>query len=200
MKIRGRARISSITTLGKHVSFAHVQKIASCQVRTNYGVIEGKRYVTHKGFETDCFLGVPYAKPPVGELRFKKPQRMDTWEGVRKCKRFGYRSIQDDMFWDKFVNSTPQSEDCLYMNIFAPAIDPSKSYPVMFYIHGGGFMMDSAVRFKPENVPRLLVRHGVIVVTIQYRLGYLGYFCTGDDVAKGNYGLWDQLEAIITVL
>uniref|UniRef100_A0A0K0CYP1 Carboxylic ester hydrolase n=1 Tax=Angiostrongylus cantonensis TaxID=6313 RepID=A0A0K0CYP1_ANGCA len=159
-------------------------------------LIEGKRYVTRKGFETDCFLGVPFAKPPIGELRFKKPQRLDPWKGVRKCKRFGYRSIQDDMFWDKFVTSTPQSEDCLYLNIFAPAIDPSKSYPVMLYIHGGGFMMDSAVRFKPENVPRLLVRHGVIVVTIQYRLGYLGYFCTGDDVAKGNYGLWDQLEAL----
>ncbi|VDM57827.1 unnamed protein product [Angiostrongylus costaricensis] len=206
MKIRGRARISSLTPLGKRVAFAQIQEIGHCQVRTNYGLIEGKRYVTRKGFETDCFLGVPFAKPPVGELRFKemsglfqKPQRLDPWEGVRKCKRFGYRSIQDDMFWDKFVISTPQSEDCLYLNIFAPAIDPFKSYPVMFYIHGGGFMMDSAVRFKPENVPRLLVRHGVIVVTIQYRLGYLGYFCTGDDLAKGNYGLWDQLEAKIWI-
>ncbi|ETN74691.1 hypothetical protein NECAME_12801 [Necator americanus] len=110
--------------------------------------------------------------------------------------RYRFNPGRDDMFWDKFTNFTPQSEDCLYLNVFAPAMDPVKSYPVMFYIHGGGFMMDSAVRYKPSNVARLLVKHGVVVVTIQYRLGYLGYFCTGDDVAKGNYGLWDQLEAL----
>ncbi|KIH56386.1 Carboxylesterase [Ancylostoma duodenale] len=125
-----------------------------------------------------------------------KPQRLEPWDGVKKCKQFGNRSVQDDMFWDKFTINTPQSEDCLYLNIFAPAIDPVKSYPVMCYIHGGGFMMDSAVRYKPDKMARLLVSHGVVVVTIQYRLGYLGYFCTGDDVAKGNYGLWDQLEAL----
>ncbi|PIO70468.1 Carboxylesterase [Teladorsagia circumcincta] len=125
-----------------------------------------------------------------------KPQRPEPWEGVKRCRQFGNRSIQEDMLWDKFTIFTPQSEDCLYLNIFAPAIDPTKSYPVMFYIHGGGFMMDSAVRYKPENMARLIVSQEVIIVTIQYRLGYLGYFCTGDGVAKGNYGLWDQLEAL----
>ncbi|VDO25399.1 unnamed protein product [Haemonchus placei] len=160
-----------------------------CLVKTNYGLIQGKRYVTKNGIVADCFLGVPYAKPPMGELRFKKPQRMEPWEGVKKCRQFGNRSVQEDMFWDKVTVSTPQSEDCLYLNIFAPPIDPTKSYPVLFYIHGGGFMMDSAVKYKQ------IVSQEVIVVTIQYRLGYLGFFCTGDGVAKGNYGLWDQLEA-----
>ncbi|VDM78887.1 unnamed protein product [Strongylus vulgaris] len=100
------------------------------------------------------------------------------------------------MFWDKFTITTPQSEDCLYLNVFAPEIKPDKGYPVMFYIHGGGFLMDSAIRYTPEKMARLLVRHGVVVVTIQYRLGFLGYFCTGDNVSKGNYGLWDQYEAL----
>ncbi|KAK6015910.1 Carboxylesterase [Ostertagia ostertagi] len=81
---------------------------------------------------------------------------MEPWEGVKRCRQFGNRSIQEDMLWDKFTIFTPQSEDCLYLNIFAPAIDPTKSYPVMFYIHGGGFMMDSAVRYKPENMARLI--------------------------------------------
>ncbi|KAL6741099.1 hypothetical protein Aduo_014389 [Ancylostoma duodenale] len=194
MKIRSRARISSLT-IAKN-AFTDKKGSPECLVKTNYGMIEGKRHVTAKGFKIDAFLGVPYAQPPVGELRFKKPQRLEPWDGVKKCKQFGNRSVQDDMFWDKFTINTPQSEDCLYLNIFAPAIDPVKSYPVMFYIHGGGFMMDSAVRYKPDKMARLLVSHGVVVVTIQYRLGYLGYFCTGDDVAKGNYGLWDQLEAL----
>lgn len=195
MKVRSRARISSLT-IGKNAGLSKQSTKSQCIVKTNYGLIQGKRHTTRKGYETDCFLGVPYAQPPVGDLRFKKPQRMEPWEGVKKCRRFGNRSIQDDKFWDKFTISTPQSEDCLYLNIFAPAIDPAKSYPVMFYIHGGGFLMDSAVRYKPENMSRLIVSHDVIIVTIQYRLGFLGYFCTGDGVAKGNYGLWDQLEAL----
>ncbi|KAK6054191.1 Carboxylesterase [Cooperia oncophora] len=192
MRIRSRARISSLTigiTSKKTAS-------SECIVKTKYGLIQGRRYVTKKGCEADCFLGVPYAKPPVGQLRFQKPQRMEPWEGVKNCRQFGNRPVQNDMFWDKFTIFTPQSEDCLYLNIFAPAINPAKSYPVLFYIHGGGFMMDSAVRYKPENMARLIVSQEVIIVTIQYRLGYLGYFCTGDGVAKGNYGFWDQLEAL----
>ncbi|KJH52170.1 Carboxylesterase [Dictyocaulus viviparus] len=211
------ARISSLT-IGKYrEAFLKQSKANRCQVKTNFGIIEGKRYVTRNGFKTDYFLGVPYAKPPLGDLRFERPQSLESWEGVRKCKRFGNRSIQDDQFWDKFVTTTPQSEDCLYLNIFAPAIDQSKKYPVMFYIHGGGFMMDSTVRYKPDTVHRyliefftlisernktviipfrLLVCHGVVVVTIQYRLGFLGFLCTGDSVARGNYGLWDQIEAL----
>ncbi|VDL69831.1 unnamed protein product [Nippostrongylus brasiliensis] len=196
MKLRSRARISSLTIGSNAALGLRKREAAQCLVNTNCGVIEGKRYVTSKGYETDCFLGVPYAKPPVGELRFKKPEPMEPWEGVKECRRFGNRSIQDDQFWDKFTITTPQSEDCLYLNVFAPAIDPAKSYPVMFYIHGGGFLMDSAIRYRPDNVSRLLVSQDVVVVTIQYRLGFLGYFCTGDDVAKGNYGLWDQLEAL----
>ncbi|KAK5971662.1 Carboxylic ester hydrolase [Trichostrongylus colubriformis] len=195
MKIRSRARISSLT-LGKAGILANKAADTECVVRTNYGLIQGKHCVTKDGYECDCFLGVPYAKPPVGELRFKKPHRMDPWEGVKKCRQFGNRSVQEDMPWDKVTIFTPQSEDCLYLNIFAPTIDPTKSYPVLFYIHGGGFMMDSAVRYKPENMARLIVSQEVILVTIQYRLGFLGYFCTGDNVAKGNYGLWDQLEAL----
>uniref|UniRef100_A0A7I4YTC5 Carboxylic ester hydrolase n=1 Tax=Haemonchus contortus TaxID=6289 RepID=A0A7I4YTC5_HAECO len=197
MKVRRRvsSRVSS-HAICKGGLLACKARSTECLVKTNYGLIQGKRYVTKNGIVADCFLGVPYAKPPVGELRFKKPQRMEPWEGVKKCRQFGNRSVQEDMFWDKVTISTPQSEDCLYLNIFAPPIDPTKSYPVLFYIHGGGFMMDSAVKYKPENTIRQIVSQEVIVVTIQYRLGYLGFFCTGDSVAKGNYGLWDQLEAL----
>ncbi|PAV64469.1 hypothetical protein WR25_07042 isoform C [Diploscapter pachys] len=100
------------------------------------------------------------------------------------------------MFWDTFNCIGPQNEDCLYLNIFGPELDPMKKYPVMFYIHGGGFMMDSSLRYTPRNVCRNLCSKGIIVVTIHYRLGYLGYFCTGDEASPGNYGLYDQIEAL----
>ncbi|CAI4231310.1 unnamed protein product [Auanema sp. JU1783] len=198
MKLRSRrGLIFNLPNMGTCGSLAAKDEVLPpTQVRTNYGIIEGKRFITKSGFQSDCFLGIPYAAPPVGPRRFKKPEPPEAWDGVKKCKRFGPRSVQNDMFWDKFTCMVPQSEDCLYLNVFAPAIDTNKKYPVMFYIHGGGFMMDSAVRYTPRNVSRLLVSRGIVVVTIQYRLGYLGYFCTGDDASKGNYGLWDQYYAL----
>jgi carboxylesterase type B len=169
------------------------------QAETQYGPVEGKRFQTKDGNVFNVFLGIPYAKPPIGQLRFKKPEPPEPWKEIRKTKRYGKRSIQRDFLWDTVDLMVAKGEDCLYLNVVAPSWESKefqKGYPVMMYIHGGGYVMDSAVKYHYSNLARTLGRHEVICVTIQYRLGFLGYFCTGDENSPGNYGLWDQFMAL----
>ncbi|GMR56770.1 hypothetical protein PMAYCL1PPCAC_26965 [Pristionchus mayeri] len=173
----------------------HKECAPPARAEVDSGTLEGFVHSV-SGKECEVYLGVPYAAPPVGELRFKKPQRTQPWKGVRKCKRFGPRSIQRDMFWDKVVLQTPQSEDCLYLNVFAPKKEEGKTYPVFFYIHGGGFMMDSAAKYGYKEMCEQLITKDIIVITIQYRLGFLGFFSLRNSSCKGNFGLWDQVAAL----
>ncbi|VDM53956.1 unnamed protein product [Angiostrongylus costaricensis] len=171
----------------------------SRQIQTLNGIVEGFRIDIGNDKEVDLFLGIPFAAPPVGELRFMKPQPPSNWEGVRKCVNFGPRAPQADFFWERFTLGR-KSEDCLYLNVFAPTWTPEEKvmdgYSVMVYVHGGGFLIDSAVRCGDKGIAKYLCRHDVIVVTIQYRLGLLGFFSTGDEVCAGNLGLWDMTMAL----
>lgn len=181
-------------------------------VSTNYGQIEG---TAKNGCE--IFLGIPYAKPPVGPLRFHKPRRLKPWSGVYRADHFGCRSMQTenprDTFYKKEFYSNPDfacgmSEDCLYLNIWVPGRkDTARSQeklPVAVYIHGGAFLggAGSNLPFVCDN----LAKAGVIVVTVNYRLGALGFLChpllgvPGENEAGGNYGLWDQIAAIAWVI
>ncbi|KAE9554519.1 hypothetical protein FO519_002275 [Halicephalobus sp. NKZ332] len=166
-------------------------------VETEYGFIEGKKMLLPDGKVANVFLGVPFAKPPVGDLRFRKPEKPDPWSTPRKCNKYSNLSIQKTFV--VYAVTGKYSEDCLHLNIVAPDWSPpedSKGFPVMLYIHGGGFMIDSGVRYNYRKVGRTLVRHGVIVVITSYRLGLLGFFCTNDDTSVGNYGIWDQVFAL----
>ncbi len=172
-------------------------------VTTKYGKLEG---VSERG--CIVYKGVPYAKPPVGALRWRKPQPPEPWEGVRKADRFGSKSVQfrnpGETFYKKEFYSDPAfdlpiSEDCLYLNIWTP-LEPAKKLPVAVYVHGGAYMGGAG-----SNLPFVcdaLVKTGLIVVTINYRLGALGFLChpllgvPGENEAGGNFGLWDQLVAI----
>uniref|UniRef100_A0A915PTH5 Carboxylic ester hydrolase n=1 Tax=Setaria digitata TaxID=48799 RepID=A0A915PTH5_9BILA len=169
------------------------------QIQTGNGIVEGKQLRCSKG-PIDVFLGIPYAKPPTGELRFKKPEAISPWIGIMKCKRYQSRAPQNDFFWDRIDLRVGKNEDCLYLNIIAPGWKPRpefrNGFPVMFYIHGGGYLVDSAVKYHYSKIARLLVSKDVIVVTIQYRLGFLGFFTTGDDICPGNFGIWDQVMAL----
>jgi len=210
-KIRGEKRASPnrlfhsrpSPPLEKKKPLPAVQSVA----QTKYGPVEGFRLVLkgRKGAAPDSyniFLGIPYAKPPVGELRFQRPQPPTPWVDSplpRPAKRYGPRAVQKDFWWDQWDLRVRKSEDCLYLNIITPSDSlrqPSPNHAVMVYIHGGGYVMDSAVKYHYRCLARSLVRHGVILVTIQYRLGYLGYWCTGDGVCEGNFGLWDQMAAL----
>ncbi|KAI4888538.1 hypothetical protein NFI96_013034, partial [Prochilodus magdalenae] len=171
-------------------------------VQTKLGALKGE-YVTAKGKDTviHSYLGVPFAKPPVGPLRLAPPQPAEAWKGVRDATQQPYMCIQNrHMMVELFANMTlsldiPEvSEDCLYLNIYTPA-KPGEdaNLPVMVWIHGGGLSLGSASAYDGSV---LSAYQNVVVVLIQYRLGLLGFFSTGDEHAPGNYGLLDQVAAL----
>ena len=146
------------------------------------------------------FKGLPYAQPPVGALRWRAPQRAKAWDGVRVADRYGAICMQK-IAKDNGVGLQPASEDCLTLNVFAAvgATTPAK-LPVMVWIHGGGLVNGSGTAELYDG--SALARQGVVVVTINYRLGRFGYFAhpaltaeaNGEPVA--NYGLMDQIAAL----
>ena len=164
-------------------------------VETRHGRLEG---FAESGLEV--FLGIPYAAPPVGRRRFRPPEAPEPWAGVREAKRFGFSAPQAAMDLGTMMpgfDVGPQHEDCLYLNVYAPASDGAKR-PVMVWIHGGAFSLGSASQ-KMYDV-RPLARAGVVVVTINYRLGALGYlYLAGLDSSldtSGCSGILDQVAAL----
>ena len=136
------------------------------------------------------FLGIRYAQAPAGELRFRPPQRIDRWEGTYDARHFG--AIAPQAYADTPPIALEESEDCLYVNIYTPAAD-EKLRPVMAFIHGGGFLIDSGSR--PRTYGGLLCEAGdVVVVTIEYRMGAFGFLYT--DGISPNLGLQDQVCAL----
>ncbi|GMS77936.1 hypothetical protein PENTCL1PPCAC_111 [Pristionchus entomophagus] len=166
-------------------------------VQTSDGKIQGHRLIYEGDRQVDAFQGIPFAAPPIGELRFKKPQPPARWSGVREAKAFSSRPIQLSKFKDDFkINGVP-SEDCLYLNVFTPCWNPlSVGFPVMFFIPGGKFEHGEAKSYGDTNICENIVSRGIVFVTIQYRVGYLGFFTTGDNVCPGNLGLWDQTVSL----
>lgn len=148
------------------------------------------------------FLGIPYAKPPVGALRFRKPQPMEPWDGVRDAKRYGDYCPQPGKPATA-VNYLKASEDCLTLNIFTPACD-EKRRPVVVWIHGGAYLTGCASGAS-RNGGRMCIDADIVVVTIQYRLGAFGQIDFGSlSGAKGrfdtNCGTWDQVAAVNWVI
>lgn len=147
-----------------------------------------------------AFLGLPYAAPPVGQLRWRAPEPPAAWHGVRDATKFGTRCEQWPIWKDYIFQDDGPSEDCLYLNVYVPATARAKSrLPVMFWIHGGGYAAGSGS--EPRYTSSALPKQGVVLVTINYRLGVFGFF-TSDDLAKegkgssGNYGLMDMVAAL----
>ncbi|GFO18161.1 carboxylic ester hydrolase [Plakobranchus ocellatus] len=134
------------------------------------------------------YLGVPYAKPPVGELRFQAPVTPDTWPGVRDAL------TESAQCWQPLVTHLPNSEDCLYLNIYAPVWGSKAGrLPVMVFIHGGSYYIGAGSKYNGTKLAR---KGDVLVVTINYRLDVFGFLSTEDSVLPGNYGLLDQIQAL----
>ena len=158
------------------------------QVKVTGGWIQGE--VT----EDMCiYKGIPFAAPPVGDLRWKAPQPVIPWDGIREAKEFGPGPVQGFGF-----PGQSNSEDCLYLNLWSPAKSPKNKMPVLVWIYGGGFSMGSSSQYDG----RPLAEKGVILVTINYRVGQLGYFVYPELSAEdphhvsGNYGILDQIAAL----
>ncbi|XP_061030461.1 liver carboxylesterase 1 isoform X1 [Eubalaena glacialis] len=173
-------------------------------VDTAQGRVLGK-YVSLEGFAQPVavFLGVPFAKPPLGSLRFAPPQPAEPWIFVKNTTSYPPMCSQDPVVGQRlsefFTNRKENinlkfSEDCLYLNIYTPADLRKRSrLPVMVWIHGGGLMLGGASTYDGLA---LSAHENVVVVTIQYRLGIWGFFSTGDEHSRGNWGHLDQLAAL----
>jgi para-nitrobenzyl esterase len=167
------------------------------QQRTADGVLEG---VLSSDGKDRTFKGVPYAMPPVGPLRWKPPQPVASWTGVRKATEFGHRCVQTNVFEDMIFRDPGPSEDCLYLNLWIPEVHSETPLPVMVWIYGGGY--HAGATSEPRQDGSNLSKKGVLVVSMNYRLGIFGFFShpelareSGHD-ASGNYGLLDQLAAL----
>jgi len=171
------------------------------RVKVDGGTIEGS-------IENDIaiYKGIPFAAPPVGQLRWKAPQPVVPWEGVRKCDAFGPNPIQGKpmpfMFWSEefLIPPEPISEDCLYLNVWAPAEVTFEKLPVIIYIYGGGFRSGGSGCAIYDGTST--ASKGVVFVSINYRVGLFGFLAHPDLTAEsgygssGNYGILDMIAAL----
>jgi para-nitrobenzyl esterase len=164
-------------------------------VKTGSGKIEGKQEGA-----SHAFLGIPYAAPPLGDLRWKPPVPAAKWKGVRQATEFGPRCMQSNVFGDMNFRDSGGSEDCLSLNVWTPANAASNKLPVMVWIYGGGFAAGGTS--EPRQDGAVLAQQGVVVVSMNYRLGIFGFFVHPQLAAEsgrnsaGNYGLLDQVAAL----
>lgn len=170
---------------------------AADRVRTAAGTLEG---APGANAAIRTFKGVPYAAPPVGDLRWKAPQPIAKWKGVRPATAFGARCMQAPIYSDMIFRDPGPSEDCLTLNIWTPAKSAKDKLPVMVWVYGGGFQAGGTS--EPRQDGEALAAKGVIVVSMNYRMGIFGFFAhpeltkeSGHN-ASGNYGLMDQAEAL----
>lgn len=171
------------------------------KVTVKEGIIEGTT-----GEHGSVFLGVPYARPPLGALRFRAPQPPQCWDGVRPAKQFSHRAWQmvPMGFYEKEFFANPDyvpamDEDCLYLNIWTPAKSAEEKLPVAFWVHGGAFINGFGSEMEFDGAA--FAGRGVILVTINYRLGAFGFLATPEITAEnegivGNLGILDQIAAL----
>ncbi|MGC2466199.1 MAG: carboxylesterase family protein [Candidatus Acidiferrum sp.] len=170
---------------------------AANEVKTATGVVEGS--VSADG-KVQIFKGIPYAAPPVGALRWKDPHPVASWKGVRKATEFGARCMQWNVFGDMVFRDAGPSEDCLYLNVWTPEVSTEAKLPVMVWIYGGGFQ--AGATSEPRQDGEALAHRGVVIVSMNYRLGVFGFFSHPELTkesphhASGNYGLLDQAAAL----
>ena len=187
-----RSLIIVLLLMGFFSAFA--QK--NTQIKTTNGLVEG---VNEKSGVVS-YKGIPFAQPPIGELRWRDPQPVNNWSGVRKCDAFGYNPMQKKVFGDMGFRSPGMSEDCLYLNVWKPAKSSAAKLPVLVYFYGGGFVAGdgSEARYDGES----MAKRGIIALTVNYRLGVFGFMAhpqlsqESPHHSSGNYGLLDQNAAL----
>ena len=175
-------------------------------VRTQAGNVSGRYVVAEDGARVAVFRGIPYAAPPVGALRWKPPQPVQHWNGVRVSTSDGPWAVQNAPTspWMGSIPASMMSEDCLYLNIFAPVRTPREPLPVIVWLHPGGLDAGSGNQ-ELWNSGVALPRHGVVLVNVNVRLGAMGYFAHPELAAEsahhasGNYGMLDAIAALTWV-
>ncbi|MEU5775158.1 carboxylesterase family protein [Streptomyces venezuelae] len=197
MRIAIRRAASAVAVLAAAAAASLVPLPAraadSTLVPTDAGWVRGE--TTDEGRQ---FLGIPYARQPVGDLRWKEPRPVKPWGGVRGAASFGNRCVQSAS-WDPGYENPSHTEDCLVLNVYAPAGRTAGPRPVMVWLHGGGLTAGAGEDIVPDTFAR---RTGTVVVTVNYRLGAMGFLAAAgldgeaSDGVSGNYGLLDQQAAL----
>jgi para-nitrobenzyl esterase len=182
------------------IGFAQADHAAP-QVKTTHGTLEG---IDLSG--VSVFKGIPFAAPPVGDLRWKAPQPLQPWTGVRQCKTFGPSPMQNSpvpfSMWSAefLIPKEPISEDCLYLNVWSGARSNAEKRPVLVWIYGGGF--NSGGSAVPIYDGEAMAAKGIVFVSLNYRVGVFGFLAhpqlsaESGHQASGNYGLLDQIAAL----
>lgn len=187
----------ALTLLLNFESNSQSNNIFAVQTSIVNGTIEGN-YDTKTGIQT--YFGIPFAKPPVGELRWKAPQPIENWKGVKETKKFSARPMQRIIFGDMNSRSDGLSEDCLYLNVWTPAKRNTKGLPVLLYFYGGGNSAGDAS--EPRYDGETMAKKGIVVITCNYRLNVFGFLAhpelsaEASYKASGNYGMLDQVAAM----
>jgi para-nitrobenzyl esterase len=193
----GMRIVCTVAIAGIVLGISTAVRADSLTVKTEQGKVHGK---TINDGKVKAFLGLPYAAPPVGDLRWKAPEPPAKWKGERDAASFGARCAQSRVFDDMVFEDSGPSEDCLFLNVYASANATGKSkLPVMFWIHGGGYA--GGASSEPRHNGGFLPTKGVVLVTINYRLGVFGFLATEElareaNGAAGNYGLLDMVAAL----
>jgi para-nitrobenzyl esterase len=191
------ARVPTCLTVLLAAGILPAMAAASDQVKVTDGALEG---TVGTDPSVRVFRGVPFAAPPVGELRFKAPQPVLSWKGVRKADEWGTRCMQGPMFGPLRSREKAMGEDCLYLNVWTTAKTAQEKRPVLVVFHGGGFAAGSASEGRTDG--EWFARQGIVVVAPNYRLGVFG-FLAHPELSKesggrgsGNYGMLDQAAAL----
>jgi para-nitrobenzyl esterase len=179
------------------IAMTGMQAFAQNQVKIANGILEG---TLNRATGIRSFKGIPFAQPPVGDLRWKEPQPVKNWTGVRKADHFGKNAMQKNVFGDMMFRSAGMSEDCLYLNVWTPAKSAKEKLPVLVYFYGGGFVAGdgSESRYDGES----MAQKGIVSLTVNYRLGVFGFLAHPElsaespHHASGDYGLLDQHAAL----
>jgi para-nitrobenzyl esterase len=172
----------------------------NAQVTISNGTLEG---TLNASTGVNSYKGIPYALPPVGDLRWKAPQPPANWSGVLKADHFSHMPMQKRVYDDMIFRADTMSEDCLYLNVWTPTRSATAKLPVLVYFYGGGFLAGdgSEARYNGES----MAQKGIVAITINYRLGIFGFFAHPELSAEtsyhgsGNYGLMDQSAALVWV-
>ncbi|KAL6428890.1 hypothetical protein ACFW04_008014 [Cataglyphis niger] len=168
---------------------------AAPRVKIPLGGLKGYYKISQNGRKYEAYEGIPYALPPIGKLRFKPPRQIPAWIGELSATKFGSPCIQYSQQPQDPTDKVEGAEDCLYLNIYVPVREKAEnniSMPVLFWIHGGAFQFGSGMLYNAKY----LMDSDVIFVTINYRIGPMGFLSTEDEVIPGNMGLKDQNMAL----
>jgi para-nitrobenzyl esterase len=167
------------------------------RVKTADGVVEG---AGRQSSGVRAFKGIPFAEAPTGDLRWREPQALKSWKGVRQALKFGPRCMQAPIFGDMSFRSDGMSEDCLYLNVWTPANSDRERLPVLVYFYGGGFVAGDGSELRYDGAE--MAAKGIVTVTVNYRLGVFGFMAHPEltkespHKASGNYALLDQAAAL----